>query len=128
MTGISAVRSRRLPASLSRRLMAACPDASGRPSIVTRHRLDRRDHFLIGDLVGGAGEGGVAFVHDDRFARLGVAAESVDQLLPFGRFERSKIHGRLLKFDTGLDTDILPDRTERGRSVLDGILRATIVS
>src|SRR5262249_40123015 len=60
--------------------------------VVARHRPDGGDDLLVGDLVGGADETGVAAVHEDRAVALGVAAQRVDQLLALGVVERTEIH------------------------------------
>src|ERR1700720_3988600 len=97
MTGISTLRSRRFPDSLSSRPMMitrhACPkrerSGSAHPRwrigpaarlVMTRDRLDRVDYLLIGHFVGGAGEAGVAPVHEEDAVALGVAAQGADQL------------------------------------------------
>src|SRR6516164_799325 len=85
MTGISTVRSRRLPASVSRRPIPS--------SIVAGDRLDGRDDLVVGHFLGGAEKAGVAAVHEDGPIAFGVAAQGADQLPPFGVVERPEIHG-----------------------------------
>src|SRR5438445_11114567 len=60
--------------------------------VVARHRFDGADDLLVGHLVGGAGEGGVAPVHQDHSVVLGVATEGIDQLPPFRVVEGTKVH------------------------------------
>src|SRR5438067_6391645 len=60
--------------------------------VVAGHRLDGGDDLLVGDLVGGAGEAGVATIHEDRPIALRVAAQRVDQLLALSVVERTEIH------------------------------------
>src|SRR5436305_14331604 len=61
--------------------------------VVARDRLDRRDDLLVGDLLGGAEEAGVAAVHQDGLVALRVAAQGVDQLPPLGVVEGTEVHG-----------------------------------
>src|SRR5437763_1763866 len=130
MTGISTVSRRRLPASLSSKPMGPIPCARWVKSflapsasagcctprlrlglgntnqhrlIVARHRFDGGDDLLIGDLVGGAGEGGGAPIHEDGAVALGVAAQGADQLTALHVVEGTKIHG-LTPFQLKKDT------------------------
>src|SRR5438128_2687697 len=117
MTGISTVKSRRLPASLSRRLINSCqwsvvsgqlliaevlsgtdnwPLTTDNYLVVARNRFDRRDDLVVGDFVGGAREGGVAPVGQDGDVAFGIAAQSADELAAFGVVEGSKVHVLLL--------------------------------
>src|SRR5690242_5592677 len=70
-------------------------------SVVARHGLDGADDLLVGDLVGGAGEGGVAAVHEDGPVVLGVAAQGADQLPPLGVVEGAEVHVRSPKGTKG---------------------------
>src|SRR6266852_223633 len=87
--GISIVSSRRLPESLSNRPM----HHRGWISIMARNRLDRRDHFVVADVLAGAQKRRVPAVHQDREIVLRVAAQGVNQLLAFFGDNRSKVHG-----------------------------------
>src|SRR5689334_3365737 len=96
--GISIVSRRRLPASLSRRLIGDLPlatrfcCAASVRLVVTWHRLDGGDHFLVGDLFAGADEGRVAAIHEDREVVLSVAAQGVDEFLTFLGVDRPEVH------------------------------------
>src|SRR5580704_5553753 len=115
MMGISMVSSRRLPSSLSKRPMGAprnllcrhprgarfptCLFATGTLEnvphehlVVTRHRLDGGDHFLVRHFIGRADEGGVALVHEDRQVALSVPPQRVHQLLTLLVVQGSKVH------------------------------------
>src|SRR5690242_16045068 len=117
MTGISTVKSRRLPASLSNRPMGIAdvrlqiadwrlaagagesPAVNLQPAIcnlqslvVARHRLDGGDDLLVGDVVGGADETGVAAVHEDGPVAVGVAPQRGDELTPLRVVQRTEIH------------------------------------
>src|SRR5437762_3563287 len=104
MIGISMVSSRRLPASLSSRPMmmhrqefrtpgiAVLLLGSGNFSIMTWHRLDGRDDFVIADFLAGADERGIVAVHQDGQVVLGVAAQGVDEFLPLIGSHGSKVH------------------------------------
>src|SRR5262249_24776035 len=65
-------------------------------SVVARHRLDGVDHLLVGDLFRGAEEGGVAPVHQQGPAVVGVTAEGGNELPPFRVVEGTEVHGVLL--------------------------------
>src|SRR5579885_2293600 len=115
MTGISTLRRRRFPASLSRRPMVRGQGSGIRGQgpankrrcsltprsltpyaclVVARDRLDGEDHLLVGDFVGAAGETGVAAVHEDRPVILGVAPQRRDERPPLRVVERTEIHRR----------------------------------
>src|SRR5262249_8797126 len=115
MTGISTLNRRRLPASLSRRpiplvvgrwslVIGHCKNQRPRTndqgpifppvSIVTGNRANREDHLLVGDLLGAAGEAGVAAVRQDGQVVVGVAAQRRDQLLTLSVVQRTEIHDR----------------------------------
>src|SRR5260370_23368873 len=111
ITGISMLRRRRFPASLSRRLMSRLQKSEGKSQnaaydsdfciptsafglVMTRDGFDGTDDLLIRNLVGTAGEAGVATVHQDGPIALGVTAQGVDQLPPLQVVERTKVHGR----------------------------------
>src|ERR1700724_4062183 len=86
MTGISTLKRRRFPASLSRRPM---PETD---LVMTRNRFDRGNHLLVRDFVGAAGEARVAPIHEDCAVGLGIASQSGDQLPPFSVVEGPEIH------------------------------------
>src|SRR6185437_8193641 len=138
MTGTSTLSKRRLPASLSRRLInkseirnsksernakskARNPkedESLKRPAhfrffvfafaflsdfefrisdfflVVARDRFDGGNHLFVGHFVGGAEEAGVASVHEDGAITFGVAAQSVNQLPPFGVVQGTEVHGQ----------------------------------
>src|SRR6516225_11020073 len=88
------------------------PAAASRPGLFILHpsslclvvagdRFDGADDLLVGDLVGGAGEGGVAAVHQDGAITLGVASQRVDQLAPLLGVERTEVHGTFSFLKTG---------------------------
>src|SRR4051812_3186734 len=86
MTGNSMLSSRRLPASLSSRPMSR--------SVVAGDGLDGVDHFLVVEVVGYAGEGGVAAVGEDGDLVLDVAAECGDEAAALVVVERAEVHFR----------------------------------
>src|SRR6476660_3358542 len=59
---------------------------------MARHRLDGVDHFFVGDLLGGAEEAGVAAVHEQREAAIGIAPQGGDQVAPFRVVEGTEVH------------------------------------
>jgi hypothetical protein len=61
--------------------------------VVTRDGFDGTDDLLIRNLVGTAGEAGVATVHQDGPIALGVTAQGIDQLPPLQVVQRTKVHG-----------------------------------
>src|SRR5882724_6490410 len=87
---------------------------------MARHRLDGANHFLISDLIGGAGEAGVAAVHEDGEAAVGVAAQGGDQRTPFGVVEGAEVHDRSPSYKVTNQTTELnrgqPARPSAGRS------------
>src|SRR5207244_1400248 len=67
---------------------------------MARHRLDGRDHLVVGDFLGGAGEGGVAAVGEDGDVAVGVAAQRRYELTPLRVVQRSKVHRSLPSEET----------------------------
>src|SRR5581483_7416846 len=126
MTGISTVSKRRLPASLSSRLMAAPPmtvegQRTNQPrsrarlsrlslilpvysssfilhrrSIMARHRLDGVDDLFVRHFVGAAKKARVPAVHQDGPVALGIPAQRGNELTALGVVERTEVHGSLL--------------------------------
>src|SRR5438876_6088363 len=88
MTGTSMVKSRRLPASLSRRPIRC-------NLIMAWHGFDGGNDLVVGHLLGGAEKRRVAPIHEDGAVAFGIAAQGADQLPPLRVIQGSKIHRML---------------------------------